>query len=76
MLVQIICVPANKGFLTLVWPGGPEDPPGEGQIRIFHANIMDLLDSKILEAPECLRISGGVTYWQANWKGELKAPVS
>ena len=76
MLVQIICVPANGGFLTLVWPGLPEETPVEGQIRIYHSNIMDLLDNKQLEDPECLKVSGGVTYWQARWRGELAAPAA
>ncbi|HUW63951.1 MAG TPA: hypothetical protein VMW83_04540 [Spirochaetia bacterium] len=74
MVVQIICVPAGGGFLTLVWPGGKDDPPLEGQVRVLHENIMDLLNKKVLEAPECLKVSGGVTYWQARWKHQLGEP--
>lgn len=69
MEVQVICVPVVRGFLSLVWLGKKEDPPPEGRISIYHANIMDLLSDGILESPECLKVSDGATYWQAHCKG-------
>ena len=71
MTVQIVCVPVNGGFLTLVWPGGKHTAPREGEVRIFHANVMDLIGDGRVEEPECLNVNGGVTYWQAAWKGEI-----
>jgi len=71
MTVQIVCVPVKGGFLTLVWPGEKDKAPREGQVRVLHVNIMDLIGEGRLEQPECVKVSGGVTYWQAAWKGPL-----
>ncbi|MDA8336238.1 MAG: hypothetical protein M0Z41_14850 [Peptococcaceae bacterium] len=75
MLVQMVCVAAGEGFLTLLWPGERGDPPKEGLVRLFHANIMELFDERVLDDPECLRVSGSATYWQAQFRDHLKPPT-